>query len=182
MKYAYDVVLSFADEDSEKAQALARHLMENGIHCYFYEYNRNEIAGRNLHKELGRLYGYEARLAVVLLSEAYFRKKWTHTELEHILRRNSIYGDYLLPVKTDSVSIPRTENFSEDYVYYQWDTQVFDLVKDISMRIRQYREKLGQNNRKKTDENESSVPANITLHGDGSIGTAGTVKQIWHKK
>lgn len=72
--YKYDIALSFAEEDRNIAVALARELGRKGISVYYYPDNIIETAGKQLSQKLTEIYTKDAKYAVVIVSDHYFKK------------------------------------------------------------------------------------------------------------
>lgn len=105
--YDYDVALSFAGEDRDRAEELAHALKRRGVRVF---YDRDEAArlwGVNLRTHLPELYLQRARYCIPLLSRHYADKPWTRLELEAAQARAFAQKEpYLLPVRLDDTDIP----------------------------------------------------------------------------
>lgn len=107
-KTEYDVVLSFAGEDRERARELFRALSARGVKVFYDDDDKAVFWGEDLYSHLSDLYENRARFCVMLLSKAYAEKRWTNRERQaaqaRAFREN---GPYILPVRLDdSTRIP----------------------------------------------------------------------------
>lgn len=97
--YEYDVAVSFAGEDRPVVSQLVEKLLERGLEV-FYDFDAQAMLwGKDLRKELARVYGQDAQYMVVCLSEAYPEKDWPSFEFEigkNAGRKRT--EDYLLPL------------------------------------------------------------------------------------
>lgn len=102
----YDVALSFASEDREKARSLADALKNVGLNVFFDEWAGEELWGRNLHEYLTKIYN-ETTLTILVVSSSYSQKQWTRTELKSLLN-SAVHSPYysILPVKVDDSPLP----------------------------------------------------------------------------
>ncbi|RPH33037.1 MAG: toll/interleukin-1 receptor domain-containing protein [Bacteroidales bacterium] len=139
-KYKYDVAISFAEEDKEIAEQIGRALKDLDVKYYlFYE---QDNLGEPLKKLTWKIYHEESRLALVLISEHYSRKRWAKEEQEVILtvlRREGM--PYLIPIRIDDTKI---DGISEQIIYKRWTgsnsyeiaVKVFKLLKQFEERNR----------------------------------------------
>ena len=106
MQREFDVALSFAGEDREHAKQLADLLESGGYKCFYDEYNRAHLWGKNLYAHLSSVYKDQAHYCVVFLSENYARKLWTKHELRSAQARAFKENrEYILPVRLDDTEI-----------------------------------------------------------------------------
>ena len=106
MSYEYDVALSFAGEDRDFVEDCAEILCSLNINVFYDNYEKEVLLGKNLYSYLADVYQNRARFAVVFVSEAYKKKRWTHHELEYITARKFTQDEeYLLPVKLDDTEL-----------------------------------------------------------------------------
>lgn len=97
--YEYDVAVSFAGSDRKIVEALVRELGARGMEV-FYDFDAQHILwGKDLRKELGRVYSEDAQFMVVCLSDEYPERDWSAFELEVGHKAaNKRTEDYLLPL------------------------------------------------------------------------------------
>lgn len=106
MSYEYDVALSFAGEDRKFVEDCAEILRSLNINVFYDNYEKEVLLGKNLYSYLADVYQSRARFAVVFVSEAYKKKRWTNHELEYITARKFTQDEeYLLPVKFDETEL-----------------------------------------------------------------------------
>jgi hypothetical protein len=112
----YDVALSYASEDRERAEEIARGLTGAGKRVFYDHDIRSSLWGKGLSQELEAIYSKRATFCVLLVSEHYKRKRWTLEELRAAIRGAARSGrrDYILPVQLDAT---RLEGLPEDIVY-----------------------------------------------------------------
>src|SRR5271167_3829968 len=77
--FEYDVCLSFAGEDREYVEAVAKELRDRGIRVFYDRYATVELWGKELYEHLHYVYQKAARYCVLFVSDAYAHKVWpTH--------------------------------------------------------------------------------------------------------
>jgi hypothetical protein len=113
--YDYDVALSYAGEDRERADQLAFALKRRGARVFYDKDDAARLWGENLYTHLTDLYQNRARYCVALLSRHYAEKPWALRELAAAQARAFRQREpYLLPVRLDDAEIPGvlpTESF-----------------------------------------------------------------------
>lgn len=103
----FDVALSFAGEDRQRAQELAEILKRNGVTVFYDEFYKSELWGRDLYQHLQQIYKDKSRYCVVFVSEAYLLKSWTRHELKQAQARAFEESrEYVLPIRLDDSSLP----------------------------------------------------------------------------
>lgn len=97
--YEFDVAVSFSGEDRDTVVKLVNTLGESGLEV-FYDFDEQAMLwGRDLRKELRRVYSEDALYMVICLSESYPERDWTTFEFE--IGREAAgkrTEDYLLPL------------------------------------------------------------------------------------
>ena len=107
MPREYDVALSFAGEDRQYAEKLAKLLQSGGYSVFYDEYEPARLWGRNLYDYLSSIYKDRARYCVMFLSKHYKRKLWTNHERQNAQARAfEDNQEYILPVRVDDTEIP----------------------------------------------------------------------------
>ncbi len=102
-KFEYDVALSFAGEQRDYVERVAKALDETGV-TYFYDAREEtRIWGKDLAAFLDELFREKARFCVMFLSDDYVRKKWPAWEGRAAIARAVIekHREYVLPVRFD---------------------------------------------------------------------------------
>ena len=103
----YDLAISFAGEQRELANSVARRLDASGYSVFYDEFQRAELWGRDLSTSLAHTYSEEARFCLVLLSDEYINKAWTNFERQNAISRFMREKEgYILCLKIDDVKLP----------------------------------------------------------------------------
>lgn len=135
MDYNYDIAISFADEDKDAAVSLKNELTREGLKVYYYPDYRVVDVGHDLLERLNNVYSTEARFAILLSSEHYYKEEkiYTKKELEAIQRRIEMEPDmvYLVPVKLDKVIAPEPFDFMNKLVHLEWNNQAEEVARII---------------------------------------------------
>ncbi|GGD05282.1 toll/interleukin-1 receptor domain-containing protein [Hyunsoonleella pacifica] len=105
-QYKYDIAISFAEEDYQIAKNIALALRKINLEPYYYKDDRGRNWGTNLLDTITKVYKYESRFALILVSKNYLEKKWTTLEREIIQSVHRDSADYLLPLKLDDTQLP----------------------------------------------------------------------------
>ena len=108
----YDVALSFAGEDRPLAARIAELCRSVGMSVFYDDFEKASLWGKDLAIHLDTVYRKDARYCIVIISEAYVRKKWTRHEVKAVLARavENPDDDYLLPVRIDDTDVPGLSN------------------------------------------------------------------------
>jgi len=103
----YDVALSYAREDGEYVDAVARALRTRGLRVFYDRFEEADIAGRILVDHLVNVFRSKARLCVVFISAAYTQKKFPRLERE-AAEATAIETEepYIIPVCLDETPLP----------------------------------------------------------------------------
>jgi hypothetical protein len=83
----YDVALSFAGEDRQTAQSLAKLFTGRDISVLYDQYERASLWGKDLYEHLADVYANQARYCIMLISANYARKAWTNHERKNAQAR-----------------------------------------------------------------------------------------------
>ena len=94
----YDVFLSYARPDKEKARVIASALAESGLSLWW---DVDLLPGQSFAEEIGTIIG-DSKMTVVLWSTNSIQSSWVQSEANEALRNNRI----LFPVLIDSVLPP----------------------------------------------------------------------------
>lgn len=97
--FEYDVAVSFAGADRAIVSQLVEALKARGLEV-FYDFDQQAVLwGKDLRKELARVYSQDAQYMIICLSEAYPEKDWPTFELEiGSAASTKRTEDYLLPL------------------------------------------------------------------------------------
>ncbi|MFF1872982.1 PQQ-binding-like beta-propeller repeat protein [Kitasatospora herbaricolor] len=105
--HEYDVCLSFAGEQRPYVQAVADALIAAGIRCFYDNYEKASLWGKDLYVHLDYIYREAAQYCVIFSSVDYARKLWTsHERKSAQARAFSENSEYILPARFDDTSIP----------------------------------------------------------------------------
>ena len=109
--YKYDVCFSFAGENRDYVEQVARHLekIAPGVR-FFYDYDNDQIHvlwGKNLPEYFDDIYQYNSRFCVMFISKHYKDKEWTTLERGLALGRvlSNKGKEYILPAYFDSTTV-----------------------------------------------------------------------------
>lgn len=106
----FDVAISFAGEDREKAKQLVSCLKKKGVHVFYDNDYQANLVGKDLYQHLHKLYKDSALFFVPLISTNYIQKPWAMHELRAAQEREfSEYSEeveYILPIKLDDTNAP----------------------------------------------------------------------------
>lgn len=119
--FKYEVALSFAGEQREYVERVARALKGYGVSC-FYDFDEiPALWGKNGIEALDKTYGEEARVVVMFVSAEYVDKPWCKVERRAALSaRMDRDKDSVLQVVFDKVKVPgmpSTEVYVEAVTY-----------------------------------------------------------------
>ena len=103
----YEVALSFAGEQREYVEEVARLLQNRGVSVFYNEFAAVQLWGKNLAEEFQDVFEHRADYVVMFISEAYVKKAWPSHERQSILSRAvQNRGKYILPVRFDDTPVP----------------------------------------------------------------------------
>jgi len=104
-EYQYDIALSFAGEDRDYVEQLAKILESNGIKVHYDRFNQADAWGKNLPEHFDEIYRKQAKYCVIFISENYAKKAWPNFEKRSALAREVVESGYILPVRFDDTEI-----------------------------------------------------------------------------
>lgn len=105
--FEYDVALSFAGEDREIVESIARQLVDCDGKVFYDEFVTHELWGKDLFQHLSAVYRDKAKYCLVFVSKAYKDKAWPKHELRQAQERAFFSSsEYLLPVIIEDVELP----------------------------------------------------------------------------
>jgi hypothetical protein len=103
----YDVCLSYAGEQRDYVEAVARALLDQGIRVFYDAFERDSLWGKDLYEHLDWVYSHSAKYCIAFFSEDYAKKLWTTHERRSAQARALQEGrEYVLPVRFDDTEIP----------------------------------------------------------------------------
>lgn len=104
---AYEVVLSFAGEDRNYVEQVAKVLRESDIALFYDTYEEAALWGKNLTEHLHKVYSSSARYCVMFISQHYAEKVWpTHERRSAFEKAIDSKEEYILPARFDDSEIP----------------------------------------------------------------------------
>jgi len=105
--HQYDVCLSFAGEQRNYVEEVARDLVGRGVRVFYDGYEVANLWGKDLFEHLDYVYSKSARYCVIFVSADYARKVWTTHERKSAQERALIESqDYILPARFDDTELP----------------------------------------------------------------------------
>ena len=146
--YKYDVTLSFASEQRDYVEQVAKQLSSLGISFFYDNYETTNLWGKNLIKYLEKVYYQDSRYCVMFISREYSEKSWTRYECEAIEERNfsqidkNDFQQYILPVRFDDTKIPGIKD-SWGYISAQKTTpqelaqMIYEKIQDIELSFKE---------------------------------------------
>ena len=103
----YEVALSFAGEQRNYVEDVARVLQSRGVAVFYDEFESIRLWGKHLVEELHDVYENRATYAVMFISREYVDKVWPNHERQSILSRAvREKNEYILQVRFDDTPVP----------------------------------------------------------------------------
>jgi hypothetical protein len=131
----YDIALSFAGEDRERASELANSLNRKGIKVFYDYYEIDTLWGKDLYEYLSKIYRDQAKFCIMFLSDNYAKKLWTNHERKNAQARAFKESrEYILPIRLDNTTIPGI-NDTIGYINYN-DYSVDEIAEIIIKKIK----------------------------------------------
>jgi tetratricopeptide (TPR) repeat protein len=130
-RYDYDVALSHAGEDRDKAELLAAALRSRGVKVFYDKYEKSNLWGKDLYTHLSEVYQNKAHYCIPFFSQHYAAKVWTKLELKSAQARAMQENkEYLLPVRLDETEIP---GILPTIAYLSWPPETAETIADAIM-------------------------------------------------
>ncbi len=103
MKYKFKVALSYAFEDKEVADPVARALRNAGVKVFYDDFYEEELWGEDLSILLKNVYFSDSQYCIMIVSHHYVNKMWSSHERQQATERmiKEKGKTYLLPVRLD---------------------------------------------------------------------------------
>ncbi len=102
----YDAVFSFAGEDRDYVEKVARYLRSKGVKIFYDKFEEAHLWGRDLAEHFDMIYGTSGRYCVIFISKNYVKKMWTRHERRTALARAlKEHGEYILPARFDDTPV-----------------------------------------------------------------------------
>lgn len=122
----YDIALSFAGEDRDCAELLARELSKKGIRVFYDSFEKSKLWGEDLYSYLYDLYRFRARYCIMFLSKYYANALWTNHERKAAQARAFEENrTYILPIRIDNTEI---SGILPTVGYLTWDKENIDSI------------------------------------------------------
>ena len=103
----YQVALSFAGEQRDYVEEVARHLQSRSIAVFYDGFQPVSLWGRSGAEAFHEAFAEQSACVVIFVSEAYVSKAWPSHERRSALSRMIEAGDkYILPVRFDDTRVP----------------------------------------------------------------------------
>lgn len=132
--YDYDIVLSFAGEDRNWAEDLARQLKEKDIKVFYDVFEQANLWGKDLLDYLADIYQNRGKYCIIFISSNYARKVWTNHERKNALvRAFKERHEYILPLRLDNTQIPGIPE-TIAYINLQ-NTPIEKIVKFVEQKL-----------------------------------------------
>ena len=113
----YHVALSFAGEQRQYVEDVARHLQPRGVSVFYDGFEAVRLWGRNGVEAFHEAFAQRAAFVVMFISAAYVAKAWPrHERRSAISRMIQEDGEYVLPVRFDNTPVP---GLPDDVIYLQ---------------------------------------------------------------
>jgi len=106
MDYKYDITLSFAGEDREYVEKVAKILTEKNVKVFYDKFEEAELWGKDLGIHFEFVYRRSAKYCIPFISINYEKKIWTNYEIRNAISRAiETKEDYILPARFDDTQI-----------------------------------------------------------------------------
>jgi hypothetical protein len=177
LKYTYDVVISFADEQKDIAAAIQDFLALWGVTCYHYPHEPGQNWGRDLERSLRRTYLHGGQLGLAIVSADYFNpaKRFTPIEWEALRLRNEVDGgnDFLLTLNVRMPHADLQTHMPAGLTWLDWNSNAREVAELILEKLRQH----GWEPTKSTITPLPHLPATQrqTIQGDGNLQVGGNL-------
>ena len=105
--FEYDIGLSFAGEQRDYVERVAKELTSRGIRVFFDDYERGILWGKDLYAHLSDIYEHMCRFCIIFVSREYAAKVWPNRERQSAQARAlKEKQEYILPARFDDTPIP----------------------------------------------------------------------------
>ena len=101
----YQVALSFAGEQRDYVEKVARHLRARKVKVFYDGFEKGSLWGQNAAEAFHKVFAQKSVWVVMFISAAYVEKPWPRHERQAALSRME-QGDYILPVRFDDTPVP----------------------------------------------------------------------------
>jgi len=119
--FKYDIALSFAGENREVVEQIAKKLAENNIQVFYDEFEKTKLWGKRLSTHFQRIYGDNTCFVLVFVSKEYSLKDWTNFEFSIARGEAKVRGtEFILPVRLDNTPL---FGLPDDMAYLDFNTE-----------------------------------------------------------
>ena len=127
----YDVSISFAGEQREYAENIAKRLSECGLRVFLDSWNIARMWGKDLTDYLGGVFSEKSLFVIAIFSKEYVEKAWPKFEFEAMQERRLMESEYILPITYDGV-FPKNWPSTRGYIDARRETidRVVTLVRE----------------------------------------------------
>lgn len=109
--FEYDVVISFAGENRNIVEPIAKMAEDAGISVFYDKFKEAELWGKNLYTHLSEIYNKKGKYCIIFISKEYKNKVWTTKEREAAQARAlKETSEYILPIRLDDTELPGMED------------------------------------------------------------------------
>jgi len=102
----YDIAVSFAGEDREYVEKIAKVIQLKGMTVFYDRYEEADLWGKDLYVHLTEVYRDNSKFCLMFISKNYEKKQWTNHERRaaqaRAFRENQ---EYILPLRLDDTDI-----------------------------------------------------------------------------
>ena len=103
----YEVALSFASEQRDYVEEVARHLQSRSIAVFYDGFETVNLWGRSGTEAFHEVFAQQAAYVVMFISQPYAEKAWPRIERRAALSRMiQEQNEYVLPVRFDDTEVP----------------------------------------------------------------------------
>ena len=105
--YQYDIAFSFAGEDRNYVEQVAKFLNDHGVSLFYDTYEQIDLWGKDLYVHLDEVYRLRSKYCVIFISKFYKDKLWTNHERGSAqVRAFQENKEYILPARFDDTEVP----------------------------------------------------------------------------
>ena len=105
--HEFDVCLSFAGEQRDYVDEVARELKAYGISFFYDQAEKVTLWGKELLPHLDEIYQHKCQYCIPFISKEYAEKRWTIHEFKSALERAfREKREYILPARFDNTKLP----------------------------------------------------------------------------
>ena len=132
-EFPYEIVISYASEDIEYVNQVAKLLDAKGVRMFYAPFEEPELWGKSLSKRLDAIYRNLGRHCLMFVSKEYARKVWPNFERRIAMERSIQQAaeereDYILACRFDDTEIP---GMAEDVVYQDLTVKTPNQISDL---------------------------------------------------